>query len=99
MCLTECVSVAVLGHFSITGGPCEEHFHFKETATRLNFTEVQSTEEALKFVIEHFSPEEGTILDISGVEGIYITYNCMPPRVFRVQLFCTNNILTPSKSI
>jgi hypothetical protein len=60
--------VAIVGHYGLHG-PCEDHFHFEEADHRHNFVVVSTQEEVMEYLILHFSPLGGTILDLSGNKG------------------------------
>lgn len=64
------MTVAVLGHYCVSGKVSNDHFNFKKDESWLNSAEVTSTEELYGFVICHFSPDGGVILDATNSQGI-----------------------------
>ena len=77
--LTDCVTAVVIGHYSLNG-PCADHFYFDDTDPRHNYVIVSDYQELVKYIVTHFSPPGGTILDLIGKEGTYITF---------IELYCT----------
>ena len=69
MILVPCLSAVVVGFFSIDDKLKDDHFFYKEQEQRFNCYEGNHYE-TMKFVIEHFSAPEGTILDFTGDKGI-----------------------------
>ena len=63
------MTVAVLGH-CISGKVVDEHFNFKPDENWLHSIEVFSNEEIYQFLIYHFSPDDGAILDVTNSQGI-----------------------------
>ena len=67
--LTECVGVVVIGHYSVNGGACEDHFNYKEGESRPNYVIVNNVQQMLEYVVGHFSPSGGTVLDLTENKG------------------------------
>ena len=68
--LTQCITVAVLGHYCISGKVVDEYFNFKPDESWFNSIEVFSNEEIYQFLICHFSLDGGAIIDVTNSQGI-----------------------------
>lgn len=62
--------VALIEHHTIADGTSEDHFHnYDQNNPRHNCLLVANEDDIINYIITHFSPEGGTILDVTGQKG------------------------------
>ena len=62
-----------MGHYSING-TCEDHFHYEDDDPRHNHIIVDGSEQMMHYIIVHFSPPNGTILDCTKNDGMDVIF-------------------------
>ena len=68
--LTHCLSVVVLGFSSPDDQIREEHFHYLRDDPWHNFV-VCGEEGLLEYLVQHFTPPAGLVLDLTMLKGMY----------------------------
>ena len=68
--LTHCLSVVVLVFSSPDDQIREEHFHYPRDDPRHNFA-VCGEEGLLEYLVQHFTPPAGLVLDLTRLQGMY----------------------------
>ena len=67
--LTHCIVVAIIGHYSGEGTVSEDHFHFETSDARQNCINIDKPIDLMYYIVSHFSPFNGTVLDLTEQNG------------------------------
>ena len=69
---TPCVDAVVFGFHSPIDEICPDHLSFSPDESRRNFMTFDSYEDVFRYLIDHFSNDGDTILDMTQFKGMLI---------------------------
>jgi len=69
--VTQCVTVVVLGLFSVDDVVKPDHFVYEQGDKCLNSAKVSGEDELHTYIIRHFSHPNAVIMDITSSQGMY----------------------------